>query len=216
VAATTTSPTTSPISTSSSRRSDAHACLSLVGHSLGGSLSAYFTGTFPQRVHKLVLMEGLGPPQNGEFEPQRVAAWLSAWKKALARPERAMASVAEAAERLCERDAKLDRALAERLAAHGTTQNAEGTYAWKHDPVHLTPAPYGFRLEAAERFWRRIACPVLLVEGGDSEFRYSPEQAAHRRSFFPTAQHAVVAGAGHMMQRHQPAEIARLVGQFLA
>src|SRR5581483_9336718 len=34
--------------------------VSLVGHSLGGALSAYFTGTFPSRVHKLVMMEGLG------------------------------------------------------------------------------------------------------------------------------------------------------------
>jgi pimeloyl-ACP methyl ester carboxylesterase len=189
--------------------------VSLVGHSLGGSLAAYFTGTFPSRVHKLAMLEGLGPPQNADFDPQRVAAWLSAWKKTREKPERALASVAEATERLCQRDPKLDRALAARLAEHGTRREADGTLRWKHDPVHLTPAPYGYRVEAAERFWQRITCPVLLVEGGASEFRYSPEEALRRRSFFPTAKHAIVEGAGHMMQRHKPWEIAQLIEDFL-
>jgi len=34
----------------------------LVGHSLGGAISLMYTGIHPERVRKLVAIEGLGPP----------------------------------------------------------------------------------------------------------------------------------------------------------
>src|SRR5262245_48896267 len=33
----------------------------LIGHSMGGTISLLYAGTFPQRVSKLVLIEGVGP-----------------------------------------------------------------------------------------------------------------------------------------------------------
>ncbi len=35
----------------------------LVGHSMGGSVAAYWAGTRPEAVRALVLLEGLGPPE---------------------------------------------------------------------------------------------------------------------------------------------------------
>src|SRR5262245_26616302 len=39
--------------------------LSLVGHSMGGSIASYYAGVYPDRVHRLALLEGLGPPETG-------------------------------------------------------------------------------------------------------------------------------------------------------
>ena len=35
--------------------------LAVLGHSMGGGISVLFAGTYPEEVHRLVLVEGLGP-----------------------------------------------------------------------------------------------------------------------------------------------------------
>ena len=52
--------------------------LSIVGHSMGGSVAAYYAGSYPERVHKLALLEGLGPPETNDPMPARVARWIKA------------------------------------------------------------------------------------------------------------------------------------------
>ncbi len=36
--------------------------VTIIGHSLGGAIALQYTGTFPERVKKVVAIEGLGPP----------------------------------------------------------------------------------------------------------------------------------------------------------
>ena len=78
--------------------------VSLVGHSMGGSVAAYYAGAFPERVHKLALLEGLGPPESKDAMPARVATWLGAWKKVREKSPKSYATVEEAAARIAEHD----------------------------------------------------------------------------------------------------------------
>ncbi len=119
--------------------------LSIVGHSMGGSVAAYYAGAYPDRVHKLALLEGLGPPESTGTMPERVNTWLAAWKSARERAPRSYASVEEAAERLMAHDPLLARPLALRLAEQGTAPALGGRLRFKHDPLHATPGPYGFQ-----------------------------------------------------------------------
>jgi pimeloyl-ACP methyl ester carboxylesterase len=189
--------------------------VSIVGHSMGGSIASYYTGTFPERVSSLVLLEGLGPPETSELSPERVSRWIGAWKQAREKPERTYATVAEAAARLRAHDPLLEVALSERLAAHGTTPTDDGRLRFKHDPLHVTAGPFGFRVEWAMRFWRAITCPVLIVDGSESLMRHAPEEAQRRRDAFQHARHAVLPGSGHMMMRHQPVTLARILEDFI-
>ena len=66
--------------------------VSLVGHSMGGSIAAYYAGSFPERMHKLALLEGLGPPESKDAMPARVATWLAAWKKVREKSPKSYAS----------------------------------------------------------------------------------------------------------------------------
>ncbi len=195
-------------------RQRAHDRLSIVGHSMGGSVASYYTGSYPARVHRLALLEGLGPPPQGPTGPERVIAWLSGWERVRNAPLRSYASVDEAAARLRDHDRLLGLELARELAEHGTLVDAEGRRRFKHDPLHATTGPYAFHLDAAQRFWRAITCPVLLVEGDQSEYRLG--DAADRIACFAEAQQKLLPGAGHMMQRHQPAALAQLLGEFLS
>ncbi len=191
--------------------------LSIVGHSMGGTVASYYTGTFPDRVERLVLMEGIGPPETPTpTGPERIAAWIRGWERARAMGARPYATVQAAAERLREHDRLLEPDLALELAERGTTRGPDGGYRFKHDPVHATLGPYGgFQLEVSARFWRKIACPTLHVEGGASEMKLPQAEIDRRLSFFPRLERVTVENAGHMMQRHRPAELAKIIDAFL-
>jgi len=188
--------------------------VSIVGHSMGGSVASYYAGSFPSRLHRLALLEGLGPPAQSPPGPERVVAWLNGWERVRATPPRSYASVDEAAARLREHDRLLDATLARELAEHGTFEGADGRRRFKHDPLHATTGPYGYQLDSAQRFWRAITCPVLLVDGAESEYRLM--DVADRVNCFMQVHHEILPGAGHMMQRHQPAPLATLLADFLS
>jgi len=190
--------------------------LSLVGHSMGGTVASYYAGTYPDRVHRLALLEGTGPPESGAAGPARTASWLEAWRRLREKAPRAYPSLEEAAARLRAHDRLLgaDRAL--ELARHGTVRRADGQLEFKHDPLHVTPGPNPFSAEVALRYFGQVTCPTLLVEGSASVFRHAPAEAARRAGAFRHARKAVVQDAGHMMQRHQPAALAALLLDFLS
>ncbi len=204
--------------------------VSLVGHSMGGTVAAYCAGAYPERIFRLALLEGLGPKeQSFDTMPERIRTWSTAWWRALKQELRPMANLQEAADRLKRHDPLLSADAALTLAEHGTCVLADGRRLFKHDPLHLTPGPYPFSLAVAQAFWRRITCPVLLIQGEHSELGLTQEELAHRQSLFGAAKAndtgqvkvpvqirtAMLPGAGHMMQRHAPVALAQLLADFL-
>lgn len=187
--------------------------LMLVGHSMGAAISALYAGTFPDRVHKLVLMEGLSVPEAPlEQLPERTANWVASVRKARQRKPKVYASVEAAAARLKANDPMLDDALAHFLAEKGTRE-VEGGRSFKHDPVHLTRGPYPFRLSNVVPFWERIDCPTLLIDAAASDLQ-APDRA-ERHSKFRHAREVIIPDAGHMMIRHQPQRVAEVLLDFL-
>ena len=189
--------------------------VAVVGHSMGGGIASYYAGAFPARVHQLALLEGTGPPEDEARVPERLASWIADTRKRRGTLPAACDDLESAAERLVRHDPLLDPELALALARHGTEQGSDGRFRFKHDPLHLTWGPYPFRLDVAESFWRAIQCPILLVEGAESPMKHAGEDAARRRAAFADARNEVIEGAGHMMQRHRPRELARLLCDFI-
>lgn len=181
--------------------------LSVAGHSMGGSVVGYWAGTRPERVHRLALLEGLGPPEAGPDLPARTRGWIEGWRAAAPRFPKVMADVADAAARLRKHDPLLDAPTAHALAERGTRRTSTGV-AWKHDPVHLTQGPYPYRVEAAATFWRAVTAPVIYLEGDRSMLRLPDPEIDRRLAAFRTARRVVIAGAGHMLQRNAPAAVA--------
>jgi pimeloyl-ACP methyl ester carboxylesterase len=179
----------------------------LVGHSMGGSIAGYYAGVRPERLVGLVLVEGLGPPDMaGTDGPVRTAAWIDAWRGARDRVK-VMPTLDEAVKRLRRHDELLAEPLARELATHGTLA-VDGGYTWKHDPLHGTMGPYPYRLDTAKRYWERVRCPVLCIDGGESKLNLPEAERAARRACFASCRHLVIANAGHAVQRHQPAALA--------
>jgi len=187
--------------------------LALVGHSMGGSITAYFAGAFPERVWRAVIMEGIRIPETPpEAMPERVGEWVRGVRRARTHLGPVYPSVEEAARRIRRHDPLCPEDEALSIAEHGTRE-VPGGRAFLHDPLHLTRAPYAFRSDHARAFWSAIRCPVLLLDGSESE--RVPIDYPQRLAAFTGARHAVVERAGHMMMRHEPARVVRLVADFL-
>jgi pimeloyl-ACP methyl ester carboxylesterase len=162
----------------------------------------------------LALLEGLGPPEDEMPVPDRARHWIESIAPARSKAPRAYPSTQAAARRLQEHDSRLRHEFAERLAELGTRALANGSRVFKHDPLHVTRGPYPFRVDFARSFWQRVQCPVLLVEGSESPFSQLADRE-QRMAAFANARRQVIAGAGHLMQRHEPAALCRVLRDFL-
>lgn len=188
--------------------------LALVGHSMGGSIAAQYAASFPERAWRVALLESIAFDQPPEPPPRRIAAWAAAVRQARGRPARIFPTVEAAAERIRALDPRCPPATARALAERGT-RAVDGGFTFRHDPLHVTPSPFPFDLARVKAFWSALRCPVLLVQGGATELPL-PADLEERRACFADARQAVIPGAGHMLMRHAPAEVARLLLGFLA
>jgi len=188
----------------------------VVGHSMGGGVTSYWAGTRPTRPAAIALLEGLGPPDQTEVDlGVRSGMWIDAWRTART-TFKPMASIDVAAARLRKHDPLLGEELARELATAGTRMHVDGTgLVWKHDPLHLTMGPYPFRRDAAAQYWRRITCPVLVVDGARSTLNLPLAERASRRAELANVRYEVLPNSGHMMARHEPVALAKLLLELL-
>lgn len=190
--------------------------VSLVGHSMGGTIAGYYAGSFPAAIQRLALLEGLGPPEPDTPMPERVRRWISGWRRGLSRAPSSYATLDDAAEALRSRDPRIGRDYALELASRSTTRLDSGRYRFKHDPLHTTTGPYPFRVDLAVQLWEAMACPTLLVDGEESELGIPDADLRRRTESFKDARRVALPGAGHMMQRHRPEALAAVLLDFLS
>ena len=182
--------------------------LFLVGHSMGGTVSTLYAGTFPERVTKLALLEGLGPPDNSwEVGPIRTRTWIDDVRAARRKAgERAMASPADALRRLRANHPGVDAQVLEDRLRHLIREAPEGKVTWKHDPLHRTTSPMPFFAKTFIEFAKKITAPTLFVDGGP--LGYHPPDEEERLAAIPNVTRATLEGAGHMMHWTRPGPLA--------
>ena len=193
--------------------------ITIIGHSLGGSVSLQYAGVYPERVHKLVAIEGLGPPpqliRTRTATPawERMERWIAQMQQFARRRPRHYRSIEAAARRMQEESAFLSPQQAHHLTVHGVMRNEDGTYSWKFDNYVRTGAPFRFDVEDMKGLWSRIACPTLLVRGSQS---WAGDPADDGRlDAFCQASRATIDRAGHWVHHDRLDEFLRVVREFL-
>jgi pimeloyl-ACP methyl ester carboxylesterase len=189
----------------------------LVGHSLGGAVVLHYAGLYPERVRRLVAIEGLGasPAMRSEVlalsSAERLGRYVEAVRAADAKEPRSYPSLEAAAERMRSENAFLSEAQALHLTRHGARRRDDGRFVWKFDRMLLTPSPARPDFEGVEALWGRIACPVLLVRGAASWA--SDPVLDGRAAAFRDARLVNVEGAGHWVHHERlDAFLAALAG----
>ncbi len=206
----------------------------LVGHSMGGNIAMQYAGVRPQRIRRLVNLEGFGMPAT---EPDQAASRYVRWMdelKALHRGEldlKGYADLSAVARRLTKTNPRLARdaagqAKADWLAAQWArpVRQADGSERWLilGEAAHKLTNASLYRVEEVATLYRRIAAPVLAVEASDNALerfwdgRYTLAEYHERLKAVPQVRTAVIADAGHMLHHDQPEALARLIEDFLA
>lgn len=187
--------------------------MTLVGHSFGGMISLVYTGAFPEKVSRLVNLDGAFPPRapSAPIEAQ-FAKWVQDIDQISAKRPRPYKTVEEAAHRMAERNTHLTAEQALHLARHAVKRTADGTFVWKFDPCQRVSAPYRLRSDDTIALWRRIACPTLFLcgESGAS----NPERAGILKHF-RNGRQKIVKGAGHWLQHDRFDEVLSELRAFL-
>ncbi|MBL8383389.1 MAG: alpha/beta hydrolase [Burkholderiales bacterium] len=190
--------------------------INLVGHSLGGNVASHYAGARPERVARLVNLEGFGM-RSGRTEeaPGRYRRFMDQ----LAEPPRLRpyASFADLAARMRQGNPRLTAAKADFLARHWGTE-IDGKVVLLADPAHKIVNATLFRIDEAKACWAAITAPTLVVAARDSEMLtkwIDPQEYRARLSAFAHLTEAVIDDAGHMLHHDQPEALARLIEDFL-
>ena len=179
----------------------------LIGHSLGGSVVLRYAGLFPDRVERLVAIEGLGlSPERLKEKAARPAPdewrdWIDKRRANARQTPRHYPTLEAAVARMRERNDHLSAEQALHLTAHGVNRNEDGSFVWKFDPYVRDMPPSGASDLDLSQFWSRITCPVLLCLGLDS-WASNPIRDG-RAAHFRDARLVEFAEAGHWLHHDQ-------------
>ena len=196
----------------------------LVGHSMGGNIAMMYAGARPERIRRLVNLEGFGlPATRPEQAPARYAKWIDEIKQ-LHGGDKALKTYDTAegvAQRLMKTNPRLSHDKAQWLAEHWARPNAQGRWEILGDPAHKVTSAQIYRLDEALAIYECITAPVLAIDAGSDSLgqwwqgKYTFEEYRQRLTHVRDCRTAVVNDAGHMLHHDQPQAVASLIEDFV-
>jgi pimeloyl-ACP methyl ester carboxylesterase len=197
----------------------------LLGHSMGGNVVMLYAGVRPERVRRLINLEGFGLPATSPDEaPGRYARWLDELKQ-LQRGELALKSydsAAGVARRLMKTNPRLNPDKAHWLAQHWAQEDAQGQWHILGEPAHKVTSAQRYRVDELLAIYRHISMPVLSVEAASDSLnswwqgKFTLAEYHERLRLVPQLEIARIDDAGHMLHHDQPERLAALIERFLA
>jgi hypothetical protein len=199
--------------------------IDLLGHSMGGNVVMMYAGARPDRIRRLVNLEGFGMSATRPSQaPGRLGQWLdelqSLKKGALdLKPYPDSASVAK---RLMKTNKRLSQDKAEWLATHWAKPDAQGEWRILGDAAHKVVNPYLYRVDEVLEIYQRITAPTLVVEASDDSLsqwwkgKFTLEEFHERLKSVSDLKIATLQDAGHMLHHDQAEALAVLLEDFLA
>ncbi len=196
----------------------------LVGHSMGGNVAMLYAAARPERVRRLINLEGFGLPATQPAQaPTRYTQWLDELKQlhqgALAL--KAYDSLDAVARRLIKTNPRLSGDKAQWLAAHWAAETAPGHWTILGEAAHKIINPQLYRVDEMLAVFAAIRAPLLMVEASDDSMaqwwkgRYGLAEFHERLKAVPDVTLRQLPNCGHMLHHDQPALLARLIEDFL-
>ena len=199
--------------------------VNLVGHSMGGNVAMLYSGVRPERIRRLVNLEGFGMPATVPAQaPGRYAKWMDELKQ-LHRGELALRPYDMAsgvARRLMKTNPRLSSDKAEWLARHWAAENVDGSWSILGDAAHKISNANLYRADEVQEIYKRLSMPVLAVEASDNSLElwwkgaFTLAQYHERIQAVPNIEIGRIADAGHMMHHDQPEVLAAMIERFIA
>lgn len=184
---------------------------SLIGHSMGAAISSLIAASFPERVKRLVLIEGLGPW--GE-NPNDCADHLAEATRQLLNPDTGKPRHYPSLQPIIRarmQAGDLSEPSARRLMERNTGTDEDGIY-WRTDPRLRYRSPIYITEEQAQVFLSRIQAPTLFIRDGERAVpaRYNWQQ---REALIANLKITRLSG-GHHLHMENPLPVAEAIRRF--
>ena len=179
----------------------------LFGHSMGGRNSMAFTGQYPEKVEKLVIVD-IGPvvdPAGGD----RIT------KEMQAVPEE-FDSFEDIVTYMSKQNRFASDAVLRRRLTYASKQLANGKFGWRYDLAVREQRRHGTG-GTPQDLWpavRNITCPTLVVRGADTD-TLSVDVANEMEKTLAQGKLVQVSRAGHMVFEDNPEDFITEVSSFL-
>ena len=195
--------------------------IDLLGHSMGGNVVSMYAGIRPERIRRLINLEGFGLPAS---KPENAPATYARWLDELKQPARMRTydSVEQVAQRLQQNNPLLPADRAAWLAPHWSRRRDDGQWEILGDPAHKRRNPVQYQVQEVLACWKRITAPVLWVEGDQTDQHkrwgenYTRADFDERLNVLASVEKHLLAPAGHMLHHDQPEALAAIIERFLA
>jgi pimeloyl-ACP methyl ester carboxylesterase len=184
----------------------------LLGHSMGAGIGCLAASAFPDRIQRLILIEGLGAV-TGDLE--EVPGFLRRSVKAMkpkAISKRSTHKDFRVLIRARAAAGKIKKDSAEILMRRSVGRDGDG-YRWLSDQRLKRPYPQYFTNDVMLAFLKAITAPVLLITGEDGTLR--------KRSYFQSRcevirrLQTVTLPGHHHLHLDDPAPVAAAVNRFI-
>lgn len=137
----------------------------LMGHSMGAGIACLFAATFPERVDRLVLIEGLGPPTTpGSEAPAMLRKAIEGMESLSEKARPVYRDIEQAVRARMGGFGGLDRACSRLLCERGL-EPVDGGLTWRTDARLRVASSLRLTEEQVEGFLRAVQAPALLIVG---------------------------------------------------
>jgi len=196
---------------------------SILAHSLGTGVASLVAGAFPNRINKLIFIDGLGPPFITS-EDKMVSNFKNAFKQlkmakktglyGFSKEDTVTFKSKEDAikNRMLNRISPISYEAASRLIARGL-KPISGGFRWAHDPKIAFPECFKMTESQVQQFIKRITSKTLIILGKQGLF--STGLYNSRLDAFLNPEIHWVNGNHHLHLENEHNTVFKLINQFL-
>ncbi|KAB7496183.1 Monoglyceride lipase [Armadillidium nasatum] len=194
----------------------------LLGHSMGGYVSLLYTGTVPDVVEKVILIDiiGLVTVPAGK-QPKVTSKSLKSLIKAEERnaDETPRYPYEEILEKFIKGyDDSVDENAAKLLLARNIRQHEDGKYSFTYSPLVSVKSTISLTPELAKSYISRVSCDFLLIKSASSPLFMENDQAKEYLTYYQKYSKnfvlEIIEGTHHLHMTN-PNPVAETINNFL-
>ena len=171
--------------------------LTLMGHSMGAGVASLLASALPERIQKLVMIEGLGPyTGKPEDAAKHLRTALLEWQDFVDKPQRVIANMDIAVQARMNGLLPVSENAARILCTRGV-KTVDGGLAWTADKRLRLNSPSRLTEAQVCAFLAAITVPTLLIMA-ETSLPFNPQDYAARVAAHPQLTLVKLAGGHHL------------------
>jgi pimeloyl-ACP methyl ester carboxylesterase len=186
----------------------------IVGHSLGGRIVLDYAAAAPERVKKLVCIEGFGRLARAALSaPERLRNYIGHIAEMPQHQPLVYKDLDAAMERMAEANTRLSPQMVHHLTLHASKPGPDGGLVWKFDNYVRVANPHEWSVEEAKQIWDGIRAPSVVVGGADSWWMRTPNRE-ELQAAIPNSRVEIFDNAGHWVHHDRFDDFVALLRDF--